>query len=357
MNRHVGILSRLGDLLINGLEDVVQLAGIRGGLVVAAVLGAVTEIDAPKLSPQMLTARGCGIRVVAGDAVHVLVQVARGVAGVGTADDADRVDGRAGVLQALRLVHRGGGDDGVKPSAVVRLAVGEEDDDLLRVGARLILQRLLGAVEGVVGGGRAGRTQALNRVRQAGDFIRQVADNLRVVVTLPIGIIADLRRLFPGELHQGDAVPLAPVANRRVLVGRRIDEAVDRGLERVDLLGAAAQVVGHRTGHIQHQHDVEWLVRHDLARICALRTGDVQRHLVRAVSIGGNGLLAGRSRQRRIIRHAVCSLGGKRSRRAGGRLLIGGLRLCRGGIPIVRHGGRAHAGDAAKHRYGGHDGH
>ena len=139
MNRHAGILSRLGDLLINGLEDVVQLAGIRGGLVVAAALGAVTEIDAPKLiPPPILTARCSGIRVVAGDAVHVLVQVARGVAGVGTADDADRVDGRAGVLQALRLVHRGGGDVGVKPAAVVRLAVGEEDDDLLRVGARLI---------------------------------------------------------------------------------------------------------------------------------------------------------------------------------------------------------------------------
>ena len=138
VNRHVGILSRLGDLLINGLEDVVQLAGIRGGLVVAAGLGAVTEVGVPRLSPQMLTARCSGIRVVAGDAVHVLVQVARGVAGVGTADDADRVDGRPGVLQALRLVHRGGGDGGVKPAAVVRLAVGEEDDDLLRVGARLI---------------------------------------------------------------------------------------------------------------------------------------------------------------------------------------------------------------------------
>ena len=138
VNRHVGILSRLGDLLINGLEDVVQLAGIRGGLVVAAGLGAVTEVGVPRLSPQMLTARCSGIRVVAGDAVHVLVQVARGVAGVGTADDADRVDGRPGVLQALRLVHRGGGDGGVKPAAAVRLAVGEEDDDLLRVGARLI---------------------------------------------------------------------------------------------------------------------------------------------------------------------------------------------------------------------------
>ena len=103
MNRHVGILSRLGDLLINGLEDVVQLAGIRGGLVVAAGLGAVTEVGVPRLSPQMLTARCSGIRVVAGDAVHVLVQVARGVAGVGTADDADRVDGRPGVLQALAL--------------------------------------------------------------------------------------------------------------------------------------------------------------------------------------------------------------------------------------------------------------
>ena len=137
MNRHVGILSRLGDLLINGLEDVVQLAGIRGSLVVAAVLSALPEVQVPprSVSPPI---RCNGIRVVAGDAVHVLVQVARGVAGVGTADDADRVDGRPGVLQALRLVHRGGGDGGIKPAAVVRLAVGEEDDDLLRVGARLI---------------------------------------------------------------------------------------------------------------------------------------------------------------------------------------------------------------------------
>ena len=138
VNRHVGVLSRLGDLLINGLEDVVQLVGIRGGLVVAAVLGAVTEVQVVPRSVSPPILRCSGIRVVAGDAVHVLVQVARGVAGVGTADDADRVDGRPGVLQALRLVHRGGGDGGVKPAAVVRLAVGEEDDDLLRVGARLI---------------------------------------------------------------------------------------------------------------------------------------------------------------------------------------------------------------------------
>ncbi len=77
----------------------------------------------------------------------------------------------------------------------------------------------------------------------------------------------------------------------------RIDEFIDRGLERVNLrrlVPTASDLFGHRTGHIQHQHDVEWLVRHDLARTRALRTGDVQRHRVRAVFIGGNGLLAGR---------------------------------------------------------------
>ena len=175
-----------------------------------------------------------------------------------------------------------------------------------------------------------------------------------------VKVIADAVLLGAGELHQGDAVPLALVGNLRVLCSRRIDEFIDRGLERVNLrrlVPTASDLFGHRTGHIQHQHDVEWLVRHDLARTRALRTGDVQRHRVRAVFIGGNGLLAGRSRQRRIIRHAVCSLGGKRSRRAGGRLLIGGLRLCRGGIPIVRHGGRAHTGDATEHRHGGNDRH
>ena len=221
----------------------------------------------------------------------------------------------------------------------------------------------MGAVEGVVGGGRAGRAQAVNRARQSGDVVRQVADDLRVVVGGPafaVKVIADAGLLGAGELHQGDAVPLALVGNLRVLCSRRIDEFIDRGLERVNLrrlVPTASDLFGHRTGHIQHQHDVEWLVRHDLARTRALRTGDVQRHRVRAVFIGGNGLLAGRSRQRRIIRHAVCSLGGKRSRRAGGRLLIGGLRLCRGGIPIVRHGGRAHTGDATEHRHGGNDRH
>ena len=63
VNRHVGVLCRLGDLLADGLEDVVQLVGIRGGLVVAAVVGAIAK-PVPRR----------GIRIVTGDSVHIGVK-------------------------------------------------------------------------------------------------------------------------------------------------------------------------------------------------------------------------------------------------------------------------------------------
>ena len=51
------------------------------------------------------------------------------------------------------------------------------------------------------------------------------------------------------------------------------------------------------------------------------------------------------------IRTGVLTVGVCRSFGLGGGLLGIGRRL------VIGHGGRAHAGDAAKHRYGGHDGH
>ena len=77
-----------------------------------------------------------------------------------------------------------------------------------------------------------------------------------------VKVIADAGLLGAGELHQGDAVPLALVGNLRVLCSRRIDEFIDRGLERVNLrrlVPTASDLFGHRTGHIQHQREVDRL--------------------------------------------------------------------------------------------------
>ena len=245
------------------------------------------------------------------------------------------------------------------------MSVREEDNNLFRIGAR-VLQCDSSFLKTVVSLRGSRSVQRVDCTCQTIKIRRQICHNLGVVIALsptiiPISVVTHIIGSSTGKLHQRDAVLLALVGNLRVLVGRRLDEVIDRGLERVNLRRLVpSNLFGHRAGHIQHQHDVERLVRHNLARTRALRTGDVQCHLVCAVSIGGNGLLAGRSRQRRIIWHTVCSLSGKRNRHAGGRLLIGGLRLCCGGIPIVRHGGGAypsHAGDAAEHRHGGNDGH
>ena len=251
-------LGRRDDFFLNFIEDVIQLRSLGCGLV-----------EGGRLSVRI---RGTGaqivvrgrVRIVAGHAVHVLVELVFGAVGIRILEHADRVYGGV-ILDALRRLNCRIGYAFVKTALVIRLTVGEEDDDALhvlavRIGGLVALAAVhqgLRVIHGVI---RRGGTRRFQRFYHVLQFILIVVGigfivpyNLGVIVIKPaVGSISHLIGLIPRELHQRN--PAAQVLVGPLAVGscRLVNKRVHR------LLQGFHFIVGiHTSGYVQHHHDVQ----------------------------------------------------------------------------------------------------
>ena len=183
---------------------------------------------------------------------------------IGVLEDADGVHRSTRILHLLGIVNGTRGDLRIKLVKIRRRAIGEEDDDLLGIGATggLTLRKAHARIG-------PGCTSGLDGVHLGRECIfrvtgarSQLLHHLAVVVLEPaiaIRVVANLVGLVASELHDGDLMLLGGILDRRILLGDLVDERVRRALERGDALRrvAAAHGVVHRPGGIEHQHDVE----------------------------------------------------------------------------------------------------
>ena len=195
--------------------------------------------------------------------MHVLVEILGGIPRVGTREHAHGEHRDAVTLQGLGLVHRGGGHRFAEAAAVVGLAVGEDDDHLLGILPGAHTGAIAAAVKDIfrqlqteVHTGGAGGSQAVDRCLESlgtvAAHIRQVLDDLGVVVITPIlqEIIADSAfETVVSELDDTDLMCYVIIRTGHFVAAHCVsrylaDEAVDGGLQGCNLLDAAHLVPG-----------------------------------------------------------------------------------------------------------------
>ena len=264
------IAGALRDLLGDVVEHMLQLIGVGRALVERGVftVGALRAVaEAPLIPIPSLRIRGR--RVIARHGMHELVLIGNalliGILGrIGALEDADGVHRSTRILHFFSVSNGSRGD--VRREIVIfrRRAIGEEDDDLLGIGAtRSLTLRKLQTCGGIRCTGRLdgvhlGRESVFRVIGARSQRLHHLAVVILVVVA-PIRVVADLVGLASGELHDGDLMPLGLVLDRRILRSDLIDERIRCALERVDALRliAAAHGFVHRPGCVEHQHDVE----------------------------------------------------------------------------------------------------
>ena len=303
-----GIAGALDDLLGDIVEHALQLIGVFRALIVCGTIRAIAEVPLIPIPGLRIRRR----RVVARHGVHKLVLVGCAAShridrGIRAIEDAD------GIHRSTRILHGFGVPNSIRGDAwrelpeIRRGAVGEEHDDLLGIGtpgrhARRKAHALIGPC---CTGGPNGPYLIFELLFGSSGARSQLLHHLAVIVlepAAPIRVVADLVGPLAGELHDGNLMLLSLVLDRRVLLGYLIDEQVRRALERVDALRfiAAAHLIVHRPGGIEHQHDVE---RRGF-RIGQVRRGRQRRERgqkVRTVLLGyGDAVLADF-----IVRHGL----------------------------------------------------
>ena len=141
-------------------------------------------------------------------------------------------------------VDRLGSNFVIKPISMVRLTIGEENDDLLHVSAAVAVEYILclpQALFSICGAARA-----------------ETIDGVLVLLNVLVGYIAQLltRIRSARKLHDCKA-RLLILLKPTIVLGRRIDKAIGSVLE-IGHLAAA-----HGTRGIEHQHNIERLAGFD----------------------------------------------------------------------------------------------
>ena len=187
------------DLLADLLEDIVQVAGAGSSLVIAALVRAAVVYPPFIRKDKMVNNFRSSLRIVRGGRAHIAV-----VLGVRLFEHTDRIDRGPRRLQRPCLVDDTRGDLIIKAAEVIRLTVGEHNNDLRVLRGR---QRGFRLFHAVVRRRSASRSQAADSRLQfvlAGLDGRQLLYDLGVIVGVSpilIPIIANLIRLVSGKLH------------------------------------------------------------------------------------------------------------------------------------------------------------
>ena len=211
-----------------------------------------------------------GIGVVTRNSMHELVlflafpRILDTSAGVRAIKDADSINGGLAVLHVLGSLHSSVSNRRIELAVTRWRAVGKEHNDLLSVFAAR--SDTLGQFQAIVGARGAGRLNCPNcflKISHADTgAIDQVRHCLRIVVlilALVVRAIADIFGLIARKLNNSNPVLPIDTLDTLVLLGNGIDKAVGRTFKRIDTLGSVSTAHGitHRTGGIQHHHDVE----------------------------------------------------------------------------------------------------
>ena len=204
--------------------------------------------------------------------MHVGVELVFGGAGIRILEHTDGVYGGV-ILNALCRLNCRISYGFAKTAAMIRLTVGEEDDDALhvlavRIGglvALALVHQSLGMIHSIIRRSRSCRLQRIDRVLQLRLVVVGVclvfAHNLSVVVRRSkwskqshflVGVISLLVGLIPGELHQGNPAVQVLVGPLAVGLCRLVNKSVHRRLQ-----GAHFIVVIHTSGYVQHHYDVQ----------------------------------------------------------------------------------------------------
>ena len=142
--------------------------------------------------------------------MHVPVEVPEEVIGVGLLEDAEGVNERAVVLKLLGALDGVVGNRSVEAVAVVGLAVGKENDDLLGVLAGAMTPRsikyTIRKIQTKVGSSRTRGLKVIDVRLQSVRIVREVRNDLRVLaasvevvanailVTVPVRIVRELHQ-------------------------------------------------------------------------------------------------------------------------------------------------------------------
>ena len=248
------------DLLADLLEDIVQVAGAGSSLVIAALVRTAVVYPPFIRKYKMVNNFRSSLRIVGGGRAHIAVGRV-----VSSFKHTDRIDRGARRLQRPCLIDDTRGDLIIKVIAMIRRTVGEHNNDLRVLRGR---QRGFRLFHAVVRRRSASRLQAADSRLQfvlAGLDGCQLLYDLGVIVgvsPIPIRIVADRIRLVSGKLHDGN------VALGRAL-RNSVDEAVDRGFQRIQLLlplRSTPEIIIHRAGNIQHEGNVQGLLRRGRGR-------------------------------------------------------------------------------------------
>ena len=165
----VNLLLQGADFLADCLENIVQIARIRRGKIVVAVLRAVAQIPFPirMMSPKIIITLidvACS-RIVGGHRVHVLVYSVFCARRICSVENTNRVDQRSAAFQRLGCCDCVARDLRIKAVLMVRLAVGEHNDDrLVRLSLSSAIQNTLRQLHAVVRRSRAPSAQSVHRI-------------------------------------------------------------------------------------------------------------------------------------------------------------------------------------------------
>nr|WP_278710600.1 hypothetical protein [Bifidobacterium pullorum] len=200
-NRRTGALID-GERFSDVLEDLLESHRIGCGVVVLRRFFAVFSLNliaevqvtevARLLSPPVST---FGLRVVAGNGIHVAIEVAARIRRICIFKHTDGIDERTALLHIVCIIDCICCNRAIPTGKAIRFTIRKEDDDLLSAFAgtgqtAITIQHALGLRKTIIGPCRTGRVQRVDcklEIRNGLSRIRpQIGYNLRVVVCIPV---------------------------------------------------------------------------------------------------------------------------------------------------------------------------
>ena len=250
-----GIARALHDFLRDVFEDFRELTGARSRLVEVRTFSAIAEAPVPLATEPALRVSIGSCRVIARSRLHELVFI--------RCSRNAHISARVRIIENANGVHRGTrvfhslcsgngvrGNIGLKIAVRSRRAVGEENNNLLSIGAAggLALRKLQAIVRTRCAIGPYGIDLALESALRLIGALRHALHDLAVVVDVPalaIRVVARLICLLASEFHDRNLMLFRRIGNARILRCNLVDKRIRGVLQCVDALHSAIHVIVH----------------------------------------------------------------------------------------------------------------
>nr|WP_270402978.1 hypothetical protein [Candidatus Collinsella stercoripullorum] len=230
------------EAVANGLEDSIQRFRAVGSIVVLRISDWITKTET---IPSVVNLR---VGILTRHRVHIFIEIAGRIGRVSSGHNADGVHTHIVLLKPIRCIDGTRSNASVETVVMVRLAIGKEDDDLLRVITRSgicsaavssTLHHAVSKSESIISRSCTSCMKPFDIIGQSGGIGREVGDNLGVIVVvtaISIRIITDaITHLITGKLYQCNTMLIVRIGNLSVLSTSCRNKAVDCILQRVHL--------------------------------------------------------------------------------------------------------------------------